>query len=624
MAKKNKIKLTDEERKKYSRDFDDYDKDPDRVTDIVRRDITEAEEYFSNTEKPRYDQYIEAYKNFIDFDKMGANGVARLKIPYAYQQIQTLIPKTTSIIAQKSSFVKFDIVDAFKNSSEKTDMLDRVNTYFEYVLSQKVKFYPKFSEIIEKCYVYGGAITKQEWKSEVTSSMMRNIQKDYYGNSIGLQAKFTEQDRIDDYPDVQIINHMNFRHDPTATSMDNMRYCATKNDYDLAGLNKLYNTGLITAEGYELAFSEATADIQGSVNSEDQKNKKVKPVSIYEYWNIEGYRVFYLSTKTRILGLSKNIYHHKQLPFTIWKFNNEETGIFGVSMIDVLGGLQYENDVARTQRRDNIAMNNNRPLLKPNDIDIEAEDLVAAAGKIIGVDTDDPRKALFQLEVADLGNAPFQESAAIQQDMDNVSGIHDPIRGNFQQKGQQTATAYNVIQGNASERIIERVKFLEADSLTRCFNQLMALCRQFIVTDREYVKYESDPYEEERNIVPVEAFQNLFELIPETSISDPTVTPEIMKQNKLEGLNTLVPLIETGQVNPRGIVEAICKIYELDADKIMITPEQEQMMMQQQEQQQMMAQQQEQLAMEQQMMQMAQQAQQGLAPIEEMGGITSV
>ena len=53
----------------------------------------------------------------------------------------------------------------------------------------------------------------------------------------------------------------------------------------------------------------------------------------------------------------------------------------------------------------------------------------------------------------------------------------------------------------------------------------------------------------------------------------------------MEGLNTLIPLLETGQVNPRGVVEEICKIYELDSGKIMITPV-EQMEIEQQQQEQ--------------------------------------
>lgn len=579
---------TEEEKKQWSRDFSDYSDNPSRVTTVVSKDIDEAEDFYDNQLKNKYSAYRQHYENFISIMEITnkKNGAAFLKIPYVWQQIQTLIPKTAAAIVQSRPYIRFDIADIDKHAGEKKDILDRVNTFFDYILSQKVKFYSKFSEIIEKCYVYGGAITKEEWKSEVTSVTMQEMFRDVYGNTQGVVSPQKKIEQfVDDYPDMEIINLDDFIYDPTSTKIENMRYCFIKRNYDLEGLNKLRNTGLITEEGFNIAFNSAT-EVFSAVDSDyGAGNKKIKPIKIYEYWNVSGYRVFYLPDQKVIIGLDENVYDHKELPFTVWKFNNREGELLGTSLVHALLGMQNENDFMRTQRRDNISLVNNRILLVSDDLELSAEKLTSGAGSIIPVEADNIRNSIMELSVSDLGGSIFQESVAIQQDMDNASGVHDPIRGNFQQKGAQTATAYNVIQGNASERIIERVRFLEADGLTRCFKHMISLCRQFITTDREYVNYSEEPFSQERNFVPVEAFQNVFEVIPETTVSDPTVTPEILKQNKLEGLNTLIPLLETGQVNPRGVVEEICKIYELDSGKIMITPvEQANMEQQQQEQ----------------------------------------
>ena len=125
---------------------------------------------------------------------------------------------------QTRPYVNFDLVDTEKNMSYKREIADKINTYFDYLLSQKIKFYPKFSEIIESCYVYGGAITRQDWKSEVSSYKMRDIMRDAYDIPQGVvTTDITEQDFIDDYPDIDIVSVDNFMYDPTATSMENMR-----------------------------------------------------------------------------------------------------------------------------------------------------------------------------------------------------------------------------------------------------------------------------------------------------------------------------------------------------------------------------------------------------------------
>ena len=616
-------RLTEEEKRQWSRDYSDYDKNPERVTEVIRRDVEEASSFYSQNLESMYASLRKYYENFMTVEDIsaGENGAIRIKIPYIWQQIQVLIPKTAAVMMQTRPYVSFDLVDTEKNMSYKREIADKINTYFDYLLSQKIKFYPKFSEIIESCYVYGGAITRQDWKSEVSSYKMRDIMRDAYDIPQGVvTTDITEQDFIDDYPDIDIVSVDNFMYDPTATSMENMRYCIVKQHYDLEGINQLFNTGLITQEGYEAAFRTAVDPLAAADPDVNDGKKKVKPITIYEYWSRSGYRVFWLPEKNMILGLAESVYEHKELPFTVWKFNNHSGDLFGTSLVTALLGMQNENDLTRTQRRDNAALVTNRIILKSDNVDLDENDLRSAAGKVIEVESDDIKKEIVQLDVTDLGASIFQESTSIQQDMDNVSGVHDPIRGNFQQKGQQTATAYNVIQGNASERIIERVRFLESSSLTRCFKQLISLCRQFIVADRNYVDYQQTPFDREENIVPVEAFQHIFEVIPETAVSDPTVTPEIMKQNKLEGINTLIPLMETGQVNPRGIVEEICKLYELETDKIMISPEEE-MMLQQQQEEAMMQQQ------VQQNMELAQQFQQiqqsGLPPIEGMGDMNA-
>ena len=254
-------KISDKEKRQWSRDFSDWKEDRDRVTKVIEKDIEEAETFYTNTLEAQYSALRKYYENFTTLQEMleGKNGARRLKIPYIWQQIQTLTPKTAAIMMQTRPYVNFDIVDTQIDVGQKKQLAEKINTYFDYLLSQKIKFYPKFSEIIEDCYVYGGAVTRQDWKSEISSYKMRSIMKDNFSTPQGVvTTDITEQDFIDDYPDIDKVSLDNFLYDPTATNMENMRYCAVKQYYDLEGLNQLYNTGLITEEGYTLAFKTAT------------------------------------------------------------------------------------------------------------------------------------------------------------------------------------------------------------------------------------------------------------------------------------------------------------------------------------------------------------------------------
>ena len=88
-------RLTEEEKRQWSRDYSDYDKNPERVTEVIRRDIEEASSFYSQNLESMYASLRKYYENFMTVEDIsaGENGAIRIKIPYIWQQIQVLIPK---------------------------------------------------------------------------------------------------------------------------------------------------------------------------------------------------------------------------------------------------------------------------------------------------------------------------------------------------------------------------------------------------------------------------------------------------------------------------------------------------------------------------------------------------
>ena len=82
------------EKKRWSRDFSDYESDPERVRKAVQKDIDDGDDFYTNNLKWKYSAYRNTYENFIDVRELcnSVNGATKIKIPYIWQQIQTLVP----------------------------------------------------------------------------------------------------------------------------------------------------------------------------------------------------------------------------------------------------------------------------------------------------------------------------------------------------------------------------------------------------------------------------------------------------------------------------------------------------------------------------------------------------
>lgn len=229
---------------------------------------------------------------------------------------------------------------------------------------------------------------------------------------------------------------------------------------------------------------------------------------LHEGWEFHnGEKSITILDMTVPVQAGPNPHWHGEQPFQVYRPTNVLHEMVGIGEPEAIDDLNEEMNEMRTQMRDNAQLVVQRPFAYFDGL-LDSADIAFGPGVGIPVDGD-PREVIFPIPLQDLPASSYQETAALQRDIERVTGIDDTVSGSEGGGGASaTATGVQLVQAAAGVRIANKTQRLITEigkPTGRLFLEILQqkLTRPMTVTgppkpeepDRDYSYYKVGPEE---------------------------------------------------------------------------------------------------------------------------------
>lgn len=306
--------------------------------------LAQLESAKRNQEEMRkdWDVWDQVYHGRVDLPKTTDDLLrSRLRIPWAWQQIETIIPR---IVDPEPRF-EFKPVEP---SDER--MSDVLNALIRYQLNAD-QFVAKQKAMIRDAMIYGMGVAKVIWYQKQQTMKVRRRGED--GQVIAEPKTIITENR----PSIVYVDPYDFFPDPAATSDRNWRFAFHRiwlSDAELqarqkAGVYK--NVDKVKSEGNDTSTRGTTE------SSEEAKARREGKNAVYERWGADGSLM--VMSGDVVLRDADNPYYHGQIPFVCFSTQPDPRSLRGISEVDKIAPIQEAIWTRDNQRIDavNVSLN---------------------------------------------------------------------------------------------------------------------------------------------------------------------------------------------------------------------------------------------------------------------------
>lgn len=427
---------------------------------------------------------------------------------------------------------------------------------------------------VQQGLIYGVTVAKNHWLYRETERMGRSFQADpLSGSQIEVQAPELVVDR--DGPTFEPWSVYHSWWDPAGRDVDSCEYVVLRsylskdqleqNRYDpdtgrglYRNLDKLYETG-------NRAPKDQTA--------QERRNRATKPredlFEILEIWFDD--RVIVAGNRTVLLRAADNPFWHGKKPVVIAQPMPDGFEMVGIAETERIDHLQQAAWTVQNMRFDNLHLTVMRGVTyreggvtDPNALQLRPRFKWAVT------DHDDVRP----FETAPLPPEAYQESESLKGDMQLITGINPYVSGSdLSTVDQNTATGVTALQEVASRLLRFKAAQIHYKGYQRAFEQWGAMTQQFI-SRGTWVRI-TDPRtrEEGWQLYGPQDVEGQFKFVLEGS--EESLSRQQERGEAIALLNAFAPLVQTGTVNVKPILEKVALAYNFPNPEALLAPVQQ-------------------------------------------------
>ncbi len=314
----------------------------------------------------------------------------------------------------------------------------------------------KLIPVYKQAIMYGTGIVMYKWDSRIIERLSP------YG-LIELEEGL---------PNIEPVNIYDFFIDPNAIEVQDARYAILRKTLSPYMLMDLEKDGIYDLKGEDFTIDDEERNGLDVDDPPDRENKQIE-VLIYFTKN----EIMHLVDSRIIARVDDNIYG--ELPFFVGKYIDDPFLFYGIGVCKLISDLQEELNLNRNQMYDQRDLScNSMTLYDTTRLVNVNECLENRAGKWVGVHGN-PSEITKQLVFPDTTQANLRDEQIIKNDLRNVSGATELIRGTSEYGSGMTATEAQMKEERATTRFNLSFKML-ANSL------LLPIARSFIRLTRKF------------------------------------------------------------------------------------------------------------------------------------------
>lgn len=463
--------------------------DEQKTFNKVMRRFEDAKQQWVYLNRDRYDQF---YKNFRDYgeDRMqslkklgGQSWMSNLFVPLTASHVRALQPRVIE------SRPEMRVLGRSKADHAKAQ---KVQTVLEYIWD-KSNIDSELRKLVWTALVYGTTFGKVIW-----SQKRRAQYQPDYDKSVE-DPKLIEDSLYYDDPDFQAVDAYDLYPDPTATSMENMRflcqrYVMTKEEIVKTWLN-LKNLEFVSAGGDTADYKSirrevprtkfadrrknATASSTGDGGTLSSKNAAIgnELYEVIEYW--EDDRLVVIANRVIIKDIP-NPYPTKEIPYVRLVYEELPFEMYGVGVVEQIEQVQYGLNTIRNQRIDNVTMAIHKMFIVNPLALVDENDLTTRPFGIIR--TPDPN-AVKPVEFGDIKQSAYNEDSLMVETAKFATGIDDFSRG-IGGPASLTATAVTAQKESTSDRVKNFVRNMETEVFSKTMRLWISYIQAFYPTKK--------------------------------------------------------------------------------------------------------------------------------------------
>ena len=496
-----------------------------------------------------------------DPKKQEDNGKSRLRIPWAWQQIETIIPRIMDP-SPKFGFMPVEPTDAKK--SIVWNRLTRKQLDMD-------RFVTRQRSWIEDGCVKGLAVSKTIWKQTKKEALVRpprSLSDKLLGRSPEMKR---EQRVVENRPTIKYIPPEDFRWDPTAIRDEDLEWGADRSWRTMAYLEKMQRAGVYKN------VKEVKAAVQDASNRrsvrETPKEAQARRQGKYAIWEMHDREGNLIAVCNGVL--IRNIqspFAHLDLPYSTFRSQPSNHSLVGVSEVEKIEHIQQAIWTLDNQRIDAISLTLN-PVFKVDPTIRGWKNLTFRPGLKIPA----TRGQEFEQIRIDANAAPswgLTEAyiGAVQQ-MTGANPIMfgaDPSTFGI---NQETATGASIMQEEGNKRMA--MKKLEFRLFEARIAKLMLQLNHQYLSDFELFRIVGDDgLKTDRP--SVEEIPMFLDVIPE-GMSE-SLSKSVERNSMIEVMNLLgplhmMPMHDGTAVSIQKIIERIVSNYDIDVGDVFIPQE---------------------------------------------------
>jgi hypothetical protein len=489
---------------------------------------------------------------------------AELLIPYAFSVVETTLPR---MLSSRPRMLWTPRNQASERNVENVRVICDAQQH-------KADYELKLQTTGRSGLIYGLGAQKLGWRRE--TKMKRTHKRAIFG--IGPRRLTEEPCVLWDDPDVEDVSVYDFLWDPYGDNMSNVGYVIHRSWRSTSYVLGKVASGAwpevpLTGEDLEggggkqkyVSLWSARWDAQGK--SPDLKEP------VHEVWEFhDGRRVVTVVNRMFPVAVAENPAWHGRLPFHIFRPTEVLHQFVGKGEIEPMEDLQREMNMLRSDRRWNALMTLHRAYFF-EDGTLDPDDVKIGPGALIPVTTNGmPLKDLLvPVTVGDIPNSSYQEEAALQQDIERVTGISDPVSG--RSGAEETATGVQLIQAAAGLRIQLKTRRIELELIKPEAEQWLALNQQRITEEREIaLPMTPRPGEPDRRwswrVIGPEQLAGEFDVEPDGGSTAPENVPQMRADAQM-----LMGLMQVPGVDQRKVLLLHLEKMGIKAPESLLAPE---------------------------------------------------
>lgn len=405
---------------------------------------------------------------------------AELFIPEAFRIVETIVPRMLAHRPRMNPLPQDDV--AVANVENMRRLISKQQ--------EQIRYEVELQKVCKDGLIYGLGVQKVGWRKEYRT--VRGIGPSEL-QGWERPVKTSGERCVFDDPYAEWIDPFGFLWDPYAHSIRTCEYVIHRVYRSDAYVAKMVKLGYWRAQENDPLCEWTLEDLlKGTAsNKEDEIQSERRQAEGYgkkegpgrhEVWEFhDGDRIVAVLDGDWPVMVGENHIPDGSIGFQVFRPTIVGGRMVGIGEIEPIKDLQYEVNTLRGQRIDAGTMALNRGYFF-NESVVNADDL--QIGPNIGVPVNgDPRDALWPMQVADVPQSAFQESAEIMSNIEGATGVADSISGGEQ--SQQTATGAQLVVQAASIRIQNKTQLMGQEVIIPAGEQWILLNQSHILKRRQ-------------------------------------------------------------------------------------------------------------------------------------------